>query len=56
MALPAPAGPFVYERLARTIDRAWLGRQFPAVEAEREFIRNFTKPLPGAWKRRGVRD
>ena len=34
------AGPFVHERVARAIDRAWLHRPYSAVEAEREFIRD----------------
>lgn len=34
------AGPWVYERVARTIDHAWLRRPYSAAEAERQFIRD----------------
>ena len=32
------AAPWIYERLARRIDRVWLGRRYTAVEAERLFV------------------
>ena len=34
------AGPWVYDRVARTIDRAWLRRPYSTAEAERQFIRD----------------
>jgi two-component sensor histidine kinase len=34
------AGPWVYDRVARAIDRAWLRRPYSAAEAERQFIRD----------------
>jgi signal transduction histidine kinase len=32
------AAPWIYDRLARAIDRLWLGRPFAPAEAERQFI------------------
>jgi two-component sensor histidine kinase len=37
-------GPWVYARLARTVDRAFLGRPYSAVDAERHFIREIQIP------------
>jgi two-component system LytT family sensor kinase len=37
-------GPWVYARLARTVDRVWLGRRYSAEEAERHFIREIQIP------------
>ena len=37
-------GPWVYARVARTVDRVWLGRRYSAVEAERQFIREIQIP------------
>jgi two-component sensor histidine kinase len=34
------AGPWVYDRVAREIDRAWLRRTYSPAEAERQFIRD----------------
>ncbi len=34
------AGPWVYDRVARAIDHAWLRRPYSAAEAERQFIRD----------------
>jgi signal transduction histidine kinase len=34
------AGPWVYDLLARAIDRVWLRRPYSAAEAERQFIRD----------------
>jgi len=34
------AGPWVYDRVARAIDRTWLRRPYSAAEAERQFIRD----------------
>jgi two-component sensor histidine kinase len=33
------AGPWIYDRVARTIDHTWLRRPYSAAEAERQFIR-----------------
>jgi signal transduction histidine kinase len=33
------AAPWIYQRVARTIDRVWLDRRYSPVEAERQFLR-----------------
>jgi two-component sensor histidine kinase len=37
-------GPWVYARVARAVDRIWLGRRYSAVDAERQFIREIQIP------------